>query len=172
MILNPRSKVLNLVAHAIRNAIRANRFARIIRNWTPIFIACPADSHESLEFPIRANHPIRANRANRFARIMPLRCWKMHFPTKRKQAFSYSKMHIPCRKMRFPAEECSFLQKNAVLGGGHMAGNLRKSQEGFRAQESRTLANFHKTLGLHKKICATYEPQKWPNGRHLATACL
>ena len=32
-----------------------------------------ADSHESLEFPIRANHPIRANRANRFARITPLR---------------------------------------------------------------------------------------------------
>ena len=32
-----------------------------------------ADSHESLEFPILANHPIRANRANRFARITPLR---------------------------------------------------------------------------------------------------
>ena len=32
-----------------------------------------ADSHESLEFPIRANHSIRANRANRFARITPLR---------------------------------------------------------------------------------------------------
>ena len=40
---------------------------------TPIFIARQADSHESLEFPIRANHPIRANRANRFARIAPLR---------------------------------------------------------------------------------------------------
>ena len=40
---------------------------------TPIFIARQADSHESLEFPIRANHPIRANRANRFARITPLR---------------------------------------------------------------------------------------------------
>ena len=39
---------------------------------TPIFIARQADSHESLEFPIRANHPIRANRANRFARITPL----------------------------------------------------------------------------------------------------
>ena len=33
----------------------------------PIFLAHQADSHESLEFPIRANHPIRANRANRFA---------------------------------------------------------------------------------------------------------
>ena len=30
---------------------------------TPTFIARQADSHESLEFPIRANHPIRANRA-------------------------------------------------------------------------------------------------------------
>ena len=39
---------------------------------SPIFIARQADSHESLEFPIRANHPIRANRANRFARITPL----------------------------------------------------------------------------------------------------
>ena len=40
---------------------------------TDIFIAHQADSHESLGFPIRANHPIRANRANRFARITPLR---------------------------------------------------------------------------------------------------
>ena len=42
---------------------------------TPIFIELQADSPESLEFPIRANDPIRANRANRFARIimMPLR---------------------------------------------------------------------------------------------------
>ena len=35
---------------------------------TPISIARQADSHESLEFPIRTNHPIRANRANRFGR--------------------------------------------------------------------------------------------------------
>ena len=56
----------------------ATRFARIDSREsfaieTPIFIARQADSHESLEFPIRANHPIRANRANRFARITPLR---------------------------------------------------------------------------------------------------
>ena len=55
----------------------ATRFVRIdsresFANGTPNFIARQADSHESLEFPIRANHPIRANRANRFARIMPL----------------------------------------------------------------------------------------------------
>ena len=56
------------MARAIRNAIRAKRFAI----ETPIFIACQADSPESLEFPIRAKHPIRAIRANRFARITPL----------------------------------------------------------------------------------------------------
>ena len=39
----------------------------------PSFIARQADSHESFEFSIRAMiHPIRANRANRFARITPL----------------------------------------------------------------------------------------------------
>ena len=40
---------------------------------TPLFIARQTDSHESLAFPSRENHPIRANRANRFARITPLR---------------------------------------------------------------------------------------------------
>ena len=45
-------------------SIRANSFAI----ETPIFIARQADSHESLEFRV-----IRANRANRFARITPLR---------------------------------------------------------------------------------------------------
>ena len=48
--------------------------------------------------------------------------------------------------MTFPEEKCTFLQKNAAFGG-HIAGNRRKSQEGFRAQESRTLANFHKKFG-------------------------
>ena len=41
-------------------------------------------------------------------------------------------------KMPFPAEKCTFLQKNGVFGG-HVGGNCRKSREGFRAQESRTL---------------------------------
>ena len=54
-----------LVARAIRSAIRANQFARIIRKSNPYFIARQADSHASLEFPIRANRLIRANRANR-----------------------------------------------------------------------------------------------------------
>ena len=61
----------------------ATRFARIDSREsfaidTPVFIARQADSHESLEFPIRANHPIRANRANRFARIMRLRVQHLH----------------------------------------------------------------------------------------------
>ena len=42
------------------------------------FIARQADSHESLEFPIRANHPIRGNHANRFARVTPLRAARVH----------------------------------------------------------------------------------------------
>ena len=58
-------KSRDLVARAIRNAIRANRFAI----ETPIFIARQADSRESLEFPIRTNHLIRANR---FARTKNL----------------------------------------------------------------------------------------------------
>ena len=33
----PNFIVMDLVARAIRNAIRANRFARIIRNWNPYF---------------------------------------------------------------------------------------------------------------------------------------
>ena len=52
-----------------RESIRANH-----SQSKPLFFrARQADSHESLEFPIRENHPIRANRANRFARITPLR---------------------------------------------------------------------------------------------------
>ena len=43
------------MARAIRNAIRTNRLARIIRNWrqfeAPNFIARQPDSHESLESP-------------------------------------------------------------------------------------------------------------------------
>ena len=61
-----------------RESIRANHS----QSKPPIFIARQADSHESLEFPIRENHPIRTNRANRFARITPLSyrhfCGKIH----------------------------------------------------------------------------------------------
>ena len=57
------------------------------------------------------------------------------------------------REMGFPAERGIFLQNNALSGrnvvfGGHMAGNCTKLQEGFRVQEPRTLANFHKNLGI------------------------
>ena len=67
----------------------ATRFARIDSRESfaieiPIFIARQADSHEPLEFPICANHPIRnAIRANRFARITPLR--GMQIGTNRKK---------------------------------------------------------------------------------------
>ena len=47
-----------------------------------------------------------------------------------KNALSYRKMH-------WPAENIDF--------GRHMTGNRRTFQESFRAQESRTLANFHKS---------------------------
>ena len=59
-------------------------------------------------------------------------------------------MHFPTDKCTFPQKRSLFLQKNALsrrkmrLGGGGAHG--RKSQEGFRAQESRTLANFHKMI--------------------------
>ena len=43
-----------------RESIRANRFAIETR----IFIARQADSHESLEFPIRANHATKFLRKN------------------------------------------------------------------------------------------------------------
>ena len=51
-----------------RESIRANHS----QLKPQFFTVRQADSHESLEFPIRAHHPIRANRANRFARITPL----------------------------------------------------------------------------------------------------
>ena len=60
------------------------------------------------------------------------------------------------QKMHFPTERCAFLQKNAFtcrkmrFWGGHMARDRRKSQEGLRAQESRTLANFHKRISAAK----------------------
>ena len=69
-IWNQTSLEFNLVARAIRNAIRANRFARIIRNWNPYFYSASGrfarstrisdsrespDSRESCE-SIRANH--------------------------------------------------------------------------------------------------------------------
>ena len=46
-----------------------------------------------------------------------------------------------------------FLQKKSVFGG-HMAGNHRYSMGAVRAQESRTLANFHKKgfLSLKSKL--------------------
>ena len=58
---------------------------------------------------------------------------KMHFPAE-KCAF-LQKNAVSCRKMPFPAEKCGF-------HGAH-GRKLQETQEGPRAQESRTLANFH-----------------------------
>ena len=69
------TKGTHLVARAIRNAIRANRFARIIRNWNPYFYSESGrfaritrisdsrespDSRESCE-SIRANHATKGH---------------------------------------------------------------------------------------------------------------
>ena len=69
-------------------------------------------------------------------------CRKMRFPAAK--CTFLQKNALSSRKMRFPAEKCTFLEKNAAFGEP-MAGNCRKLQDGFRAQESRTLANFYKT---------------------------
>ena len=62
------------------------------------------------------------------------------------EANYHSWILTPRSSLQKNAEKCTFLQKNAVFGGGggHMAGNRRKSREGFGAQESRTLVNLHK----------------------------
>ena len=55
-------------------------------------------------------------------------------------------------EVRFPAsaENALSCRKNAVFRG-RMAGNRRKLQEGFRAQESRTPVNFHKICSCNGK---------------------
>ena len=73
----------------------------------------------------------------------------MHFPAEK--CVFFQRDALSCRKMPFPAEECTFLQTNAVFRG-HMAGNRRKLQEGFRAQESRALANFDKKQTACKSL--------------------
>ena len=77
-------------------------------------------------------------------------CTKMGLPAE-KHIF-LQKDALSCWKTPFPSEKCTFLQKNVAFGG-HIAGNRKKSQDGFRAQESRTLANFYKKpLILEVKI--------------------
>ena len=73
-----------------RESIRANRVAI----ETLFFIAHHADSHESLEFPIRANRVIRANCANRFARITPLRNCKLKKFSVFREIVCFSNGHI------------------------------------------------------------------------------
>ena len=81
--------------------------------------------------------------------------------------------------MHFPVEKCSFLQKNALScrkmlfffgGGGHTAGNRRKLQEGFRAQESRTLTNLNKTIA-HPLTCSVGGITRIIDDLHSLLAC-
>ena len=69
------SEFSNLVARAIRNAVRANRFARIIRNRNPYFYSASgrfaritgiSDSRESLDSR-ELCESIRANHATKFS---------------------------------------------------------------------------------------------------------
>ena len=69
--------------------------------------------------------------------------------------------------MQFPTEKCTFLQKNAFSCRKNanscrkmrfLAGSRRKLQEGFRAQESRTLANFHKQISVWISGARSWKP--------------
>ena len=101
----------------------ATRFARIDSREsfaidTPIFIARQADSHESLEFPIRANHPIRANRANRFTRITPLRITRHGY-------FPVGKAHaVAAPFVAKPAQETGKTCTRDILGSQGFQGSL------------------------------------------------
>ena len=76
-------------------------------------------------------------------------------------ASSYRRLHLRTEKVHFPAESCNSLQKmhfpaEKCSFRGHMAGNRRKAREGFRAQESRTIANFHKTISVCEYWCCCF----------------
>ena len=79
-----------------------------------------------------------------------------------KNEFSCRKQALSHRKVHFPAEKCTFLHKNALsckknaVFEGYIAGNCRKLQEGFRAQESRTLANFHLPKKQKSAFCQAH----------------
>ena len=80
---------------------------------------------------------------------------KMDFPAEKdiflqKNALACRNMWFFLQKMHFPAETCGF----RVGTGQETAGNCRKLQEGFWAQESRALPK------SHKKIRGTNEGSK------------
>ena len=89
------------MARAIRNAIRANRFARIIRNWNPYFYSASgrfaritwiADSRESADS--RAScESIRANHATKFWK--PLRRFWGRYPIHRLPLYLEIRFCIP-----------------------------------------------------------------------------
>ena len=83
------------------------------------------------------------------------------FPGEKLFFFFQPKNALSCRKMPFPAEKCTFLHRKMRFSGWRMAGNRRKLQEGFRAQESRALPNCRKTIFLsdhfsHFWHCGSY----------------
>ena len=67
-----RSTFVDLVARTIRNAIRANRFARIVRNRNPYFYSA---SGRFARITRISDSREPGDRANRFARITPLSLW-------------------------------------------------------------------------------------------------
>ena len=100
---------------------------------TPIFIARQADSHESLEFPIiRANHPIRANRANRFARITPLR-GSLRAQRLKKKLISLAKFQSRLKTSISLENVTLDLQKSLTYNRGLVSGSLEDFNPGWRS---------------------------------------
>ena len=122
-----------------------SKFFGICRKWGRILLVFP-HSGGSLEISFVQRWERSPRKKLPFMILNP-QAWtaekwvfmqKMHFPTEKfiflhKNALSCKKNAVSCRKMHFPAD-------HAVFWGAHG----RKPQEGFRAQESRTLASFHK----------------------------
>ena len=123
----------NLVARVIRNAIRANRFARIIRNWTPFHFNSASgrfaritrisnsrespDSRESCE-------SIRANHATKAGKILPeSQFWDFGHRDKQTCREPGNCPHLPCG-MFFEIDNSSLL-KLFWLRGQITNANLR-----------------------------------------------
>ena len=128
--------LLRWVHYLVARAIRANRFARIIRNWNPNFYSTSgrfawitriSDSRESPGFA--------PNRANRFARITPLRytarrLWyiirhqdlrtELHV---RHMCLCVNSQHLNCKqKPPLPSQNLAnsqILREGGVREGGH-----------------------------------------------------
>ena len=114
------------MARAIRNAIRANRFARIDSREsfaieTPIFIARQADSQESLEFPIRAISPdsresCESIRANHATKAETNRISTMKFAFSKLNCHGFPKQRFPLKTLTSLNKEVRpfFLSDNSI----------------------------------------------------------